>query len=94
MAIAISGLIAFAVFGGSVQAQNAADTPPSLIYRSEPEYSAEATRARVQTSVTLSIVVGEDGRAHDIKVAQGAGFGLDEMAIAAMDKWRFNPGYS
>jgi TonB family protein len=69
-----------------------ADTPPFLIYRSEPEYSAEATRARVQSTVVLSIVVGEDGKARDVHVAQGAGFGLDEKAIEAMDKWRFNPG--
>jgi TonB family protein len=85
----ISGLVL--VFSAALHAQTAADSPPSLIYRSEPEYSAEATRARVQSTVMLSITVGEDGKAHDIRVAQGAGFGLDEMAIEAMDKWRFNP---
>ena len=79
------------IFVSVLQAQTADDTPPSLIYRSEPEYSAEATRARVQSTVMLSITVGEDGKAHDIHIAQGAGFGLDEMAIEAMDKWRFNP---
>ncbi|HVW09641.1 MAG TPA: TonB family protein [Bryobacteraceae bacterium] len=68
------------------------DTPPSLIYRSEPEYSTEATRARVQATVTLSVTVGEDGKAHDIHIRQGAGFGLDEKAVEAMQKWRFNPG--
>ncbi|HVY92046.1 MAG TPA: TonB family protein [Bryobacteraceae bacterium] len=68
------------------------DTPPSLIYRSEPEYSAEATRARVQATVTLSVIVGEDGKARDIHVQEGAGFGLDEKAVEAMAKWRFNPG--
>lgn len=80
------------LFAAALQAQTSDETPPSLIYRSEPEYSAEATRARVQSTVMLSVVVGEDGKAHDIHVAQGAGFGLDEMAIEAMDKWRFNPG--
>jgi len=86
----VSGLIL--LFAALSHAQSAADMPPSLIYRSEPEYSAEATRARVQSSVMLGITVGEDGRAHDIHVTEGAGFGLDEMAIEAMDKWRFNPG--
>ena len=88
--IPISALIA--AFTPLLLAQAAGDTQPSLIYRSEPEYSAEATLARVQSSVILSIIVGEDGRAHDIRVAQGAGFGLDEKAVEAMDKWRFNPG--
>src|SRR6185437_2579184 len=73
-------------------AQSTGDTAPTLLYREEPEYSAEATRARVQSTVTLGITVGEDGKAHDIHVTQGAGFGLDEKAIEAMDKWRFNPG--
>lgn len=82
----------FAALAALLPAQTTADTQPSLIYRSEPEYSAEATRARVQATVTLSVTVGEDGKAHDVKVEQGAGFGLDEKAIEAMDKWRFNPG--
>lgn len=85
----IHGLVL--IFAAALHAQTADDTPPSLIYRSEPEYSAEATRARVQSTVMLSITVGEDGKAHDIHVAHGAGFGLDEMAVEAMDKWRFNP---
>ena len=68
-----------------------ADTQPSLIYRADPEYSAEATRARVQSQVTLSVTIGEDGQAHNIQVSEGAGFGLDEKAIEAMQKWRFNP---
>ena len=88
----ISGAALFAALAALLPAQTTADTQPSLIYRSEPEYSAEATRARVQATVTLGVTVGEDGRAHDVHVQQGAGFGLDEKAIEAMDKWRFNPG--
>lgn len=88
----IFGAALLAVLAASLPAQNTGDTPPSLIYRNEPEYSAEATRARVQATVTLSVTVGEDGLAHDIRVQQGAGFGLDEKAIEAMEKWRFNPG--
>jgi len=85
------GATLFAALTALLPAQNTGDTQPSLIYRSEPEYSAEATRARVQATVTLSVTVGEDGKAHDVKVEQGAGFGLDEKAIEAMEKWRFNP---
>src|SRR3569833_2298264 len=87
----IFGALLFAPLAALLPAQKSGDTQPSLIYRSEPEYSAEATRARVQATVTLSVTVGEDGKAHDVKVQQGAGFGLDEKAIEAMDKWRFNP---
>ena len=62
-----------------------------MIVRNDPEYSAEATRARVQSMVQLSIIVGEDGKAHDVHVAQGAGFGLDQKAIEAMATWVFKP---
>jgi TonB family protein len=80
-----------AALAALLPAQNTGDTQPSLIYRSEPAYSAEATRARVQATVILSVTVGEDGKARDIQIRQGAGFGLDEKAVEAMRKWRFNP---
>jgi TonB family protein len=32
-----------------------------------------------------------DGRAHNIRVKQGLGMGLDEQAIAAIEQWRFSP---
>lgn len=67
-------------------------TAPSILIRNDPEYSGEATRVRVQSSVLLNIVVGEDGKARDVQVAQGAGFGLDEQAIVALGSWVFRPG--
>jgi len=75
-----------------LQAQTTPDTQPGVIIRNDPGYSPEATRAFVQSTVLLSIIVGEDGKAHDIKVAQGSGFGLDEKAIEAMQTWIFRPG--
>jgi TonB family protein len=87
----ISSVALAAALAAWLPAQNTGDTQPSLIYRSQPAYSAEATRARVQATVTLSVTIGEDGKAHDIAIRQGAGFGLDEKAIEAMGKWRFNP---
>lgn len=67
------------------------DIPPSVIQRIEPQYSAEAARARVQSKVTLSVVIDENGKATDIRVSKGAGFGLDEKAIEAMGDWIFRP---
>lgn len=87
--LSICGLILWAAI---LRAQSPNEIQPGIIIRSDPEYSAEATRARVQSTVLLSIIVGEDGKAHDIKVAQGAGFGLDEKAIEAMGTWVFRPG--
>ena len=89
----VSGLIlVFVLLAALLHAQGTGDNPPSVIERHEPEYSAEAARAFVQSTVLLSIVVGEDGKAHDIKVAEAAGFGLDEKAIEAIGTWIFQPG--
>lgn len=87
--LSVAGLILCAAL---LQGQTTPDTQPGVIVRNDPEYSAEATRAFVQSTVLLSIVVGEDGKAHDIKVAQPSGFGLDEKAVEAIQTWVFRPG--
>ena len=72
-------------------AQTWATHPPRVVSRAEPEYSEEARRAGVNTTIMVSLVVNEDGAPQDIKVVRGAGFGLDEMAIRAIETWRFEP---
>src|SRR5580658_9303216 len=88
--ISIFALFAALLYAHPLHSQSG-DTGPSVIVRNDPEYSAEATRARVQSMVLLNITVGEDGKAHDVRVAEGAGFGLDEKAIEAIGTWVFKP---
>jgi TonB family protein len=71
--------------GGGVSA-------PSLLHKVEPEYTEEARLARLVGKVVLFIVVGSDGKAHEMKVTRSLGLGLDEKAIAAVSEWRFRPG--
>ena len=71
--------------GGEVSA-------PTLISKTEPEYSEEARKAKYSGSVLLSIVVDANGLPRDIKVVRPLGLGLDEKAIEAVMKWRFRPG--
>jgi TonB family protein len=71
--------------GGEVSA-------PTLISKSEPEYSEEARKAKYSGTVLLSIVVDVNGLPRDIKVVRPLGLGLDEKAIEAVMKWRFRPG--
>lgn len=73
-------------------AQTWATRPPRVISRAEPAYSQEASRAAVNTTIIVSLVVNENGAPQDIKVVRGAGFGLDEMAIRAIETLRFEPG--
>ena len=65
--------------------------PAQVIYRVDPEFSEDARKARFQGMVVLMIEIGVDGRAHNAKVVEGAGLGLDEKAIEAVEQWRFRP---
>jgi TonB family protein len=67
-------------------------TAPRLIYDPEPDYSEEARKQKYQGSVLLQVVVGEDGHARDVQIAQSLGLGLDEKALEAVRQWRFEPG--
>jgi protein TonB len=67
-------------------------TAPVPIHSVSPEYTQEASEAKLQGSVLLSAVVGVDGIPADIKVVKGLGMGLDEKAVECLSKWRFKPG--
>ncbi len=77
--------------GGGVYHIGGGVTAPHLIYGPEPEFSEEARKAKYQGTVLLQVVVGPDGRTHDIRVAQSLGMGLDEKAIEAIREWKFEP---
>ncbi len=67
-------------------------TPPRVIQKVEPVYTDEARLMKLNGTVVLSTIIDEQGRAVDIDVVRGAGFGLDEQAIDCVRQWRFAPG--
>jgi TonB family protein len=77
--------------GGGVYRVGGGVSEPRIIYDPDPEFSEEARKAKYQGVVVLSVIVGPDGRPHDIRVARSLGMGLDEKAIEAVNKWRFVP---
>jgi TonB family protein len=66
-------------------------TAPRPTYAPDPEYSEEARKIKQQGTVTLWVVVGADGRVHDVRVQRSLGFGLDEKAREAVSTWKFEP---
>lgn len=66
-------------------------TAPHPIYTPDPDYSDDARRSKLQGAVILWMVIGPDGRPRNIRVQQQLGMGLDEKALEAVSKWRFQP---
>jgi TonB family protein len=60
-------------------------------YCPDPTYTEEARKTKLQGAVTLRVLVGEDGRAHEIQITKGLGLGLDEHAEEAVRTWQFVP---
>ena len=65
---------------------------PRVTYQTEPEFSEQARREKLQGIVVLTLVVSDDGVPTDMKVTRPLGKGLDEKAIEAVKQWRFKPG--
>lgn len=78
--------------GGGAYRVGGGVTSPRILYAPDPEFSEEARKAKYQGTVVLWLVVGPDGRAHEIRVQSSLGMGLDEKAIEAIHQWRFEPG--
>ena len=78
--------------GGGAYRVGGGVTAPRVIYAPDPEFSEEARKAKFQGTVVLWVIVGADGRTHDIRVYRSLGMGLDENAIEAIRQWRFEPG--
>jgi protein TonB len=77
--------------GGGVFRVGGGVSAPKEIYAPEPEYSEEARKVKQMGVVVLRLVVGPDGNPRDIQVVRTLGLGLDEKAIEAVRKWRFEP---
>jgi TonB family protein len=66
-------------------------TPPRVVRRVQPEYTPQAKLSGIEGTVGLHFAVTAEGRPTDIYVDSPMGFGLDESAYAALEKWEFQP---
>jgi periplasmic protein TonB len=64
---------------------------PTCAYCPLPVYSDEARQVKMQGTVTLRVLVAADGKASDIRILRGVGYGLDERAMQTVRGWKFNP---
>jgi protein TonB len=66
---------------------------PTCLSCPYPIYTDEARKIKMQGTVTLRVLVGADGKAADIRVVRGVGFGLEERAAETVRGWKFNPAH-
>ena len=77
--------------GGGVYKVGGGISAPQAISSPDPDYTEEARKAKKQGTCVLWLIVDAAGRPRDIKVVRGLGLGLDAQALAAVQKWRFQP---
>jgi TonB family protein len=66
-------------------------SPPQPTYQPEPAFSEYARQAKFEGTVVLMMVLNEEGTPINVHVSRPLGYGHDEMAVRAVEKWKFKP---
>jgi TonB family protein len=79
--------------GGGVYHPGGSVTSPRVLTKVAPRYNDDALFRRVQGTVALELVVTKEGRPSEIRIVSSLDpGGLDQQAIEAVERWRFEPG--
>lgn len=65
---------------------------PVPVKKVDPPYPGPARQARLEGSVVLYGVIRADGRVESVRVVRSVHELLDQSAVAAFQRWRFQPG--
>lgn len=75
-----------------VMTEDTVDQPPRPVQQVAPSYPAKARSRNVEGSVTLAVLVREDGAVGDVRVLSSEPQGVfEQSAMAAVRAWRFEP---
>jgi TonB family protein len=66
-------------------------SPQKIIYRRDPEFSEKARQLKEQGTVTVSLIVGTDGKPRNFEVTCSSAPDLNEKAVEAAKDWKFEP---
>jgi periplasmic protein TonB len=65
---------------------------PEAVSQVAPAYPPELRKAKIEGSVTLVFILGEDGRVEEPRVENSSRPEFEKPALEAIRKWRFRPG--
>jgi TonB family protein len=65
---------------------------PVAVQKVDPGYPAEARRDKIEGTVFLYGVIRPDGSVDNVEVVRSLHASLDQRAVAAFQRWRFDPG--
>src|SRR6185503_8163415 len=57
----------------------------------KPGYTEQARVAGVEGTVVVYAEITKDGSPENLRILRSLGFGLDEEALGAVQRWRFEP---
>ena len=64
---------------------------PEPLHEVDPRYVATAVEERVEGTVRLAFVIGQDGHVYSVETVKGVDPRLDRSATEALQKWTFTP---
>ncbi|HXG93097.1 MAG TPA: TonB family protein [Blastocatellia bacterium] len=74
-----------------VPAEMANITKPKLLNTVRPNYTEQARQKRIEGSVYMKVLIGENGEVEKAQVVRGLPEGLTEQALKAVFKLKFDP---
>jgi TonB family protein len=66
-------------------------SPPKVLYKPRPQYTAEAIKQHIEGTVSVRLRVSSSGAVQVLGVTRDLGYGLGESAIRAVEGTRFSP---
>jgi TonB family protein len=67
---------------------------PSPRLKVDPKYIRSAADEGIEGKVVLYAVIGQDGLVRQVRIMRGLDARLDESAVEAFSKWKFDPATS